>query len=131
MTQFPQPNADRRATRVKLGSTVPALLRLEDGQRAKCRLRTISITGGLLQLSKALEQGGLVEVAFQTDSGAVHGMAEMLNPARDAKHGVLQAFRFIALADQDHQILASEVDATADHSLFPFQLGPSSAPKGW
>ncbi|MDP9161331.1 MAG: PilZ domain-containing protein [Acidobacteriota bacterium] len=131
MTHFPRPTVERRATRVKLASSVPALVRLDDGQRAKCKLRTISVTGGLLQLPKALQQGGLVEVAFQTDSGAVHGMAEVLNPSRHTQNGVLQAFRFIALADQDHQILATEVDTAADRSCFPFRATPPPPPKGW
>jgi hypothetical protein len=131
MTHFPRPNVERRATRVKLASSVPALVRLEGGQHAKCKLRTISVTGGLLQLPKALQEGGLVEVAFQTDSGAVHGMAEVLNPSRDTQNGVLQAFRFIALADQDHQVLATEVDTAADRSFFPFRVTPPPTPKGW
>ncbi|MBV9573497.1 MAG: hypothetical protein JOY93_05545 [Acidobacteriales bacterium] len=117
MTHFPQSNAQHRATRIKLGSTVPALVLSEDGHRAKGKLQTISVTGGLLRLVKALQQGDFVEVAFQTQSGPVHGMAEMLNPTLRATDGILQPFRFIALADDDHRTLRMVVDAVTDRSF--------------
>jgi len=116
MTHFPQPHADRRATRVHVGSTISALVTLEDGNRAKGKLQTVSITGGLLRLAKALHQGDFVEVAFQTQSGPVQGMAEMLNPVT-AREGILQPFRFIALGDDDHRNLRMVVDAVSDRSF--------------
>ncbi len=131
MTHFPRPTVERRATRVKLASSVPALVRLEDGQRAKCKLRTISVTGGLLQLPKALQQGGLVEVAFQTDSGAVHGMAEVLNPSRHTQNGVLQAFRFIAFSGPRSSNPGHRSGHRRGSELFPFRTTPPPAPKGW
>jgi len=66
---------------------------LEDGKRAKAKLQTVSVTGGLLRLAKSLGQGDFVEVAFQTQSGPVRGMAEMLTPVRLATDGALQPFR--------------------------------------
>jgi len=82
MTHFPQPHPSRRAVRVQLGDSVLAAIRLEDGRRTKAKLQTISATGGLLRLARSLGQGDFVEVAFQTQSGPVHGMAEVLSPAR-------------------------------------------------
>ena len=117
MTHFPQPHPQRRATRVHLGGSIAALVMLEDGQRAKGKLQTISITGGLLRMAKALEQGDFVEVAFQTQSGPVRGMAEMLSPMRTAMDGALQPFRFIALGDDDHRNLRMVVDSVADRSF--------------
>lgn len=117
MTHFPQPLADRRATRVHVGSTIPALVTLEDGNHAKCKLQTISITGGLLRLGKALENGDFVQVAFSTQSGPVQGMAEMLNPMGKARDGILQPFRFIALGDDDHRNLRMVVDSVSDRSF--------------
>jgi hypothetical protein len=90
---------------------------LEDGHRAKGKLQTISITGGLLRLAKALHQGDFVEVAFQTQSGPVQGMAEMLNPVNAARDGILQPFRFIALGDDDHRTLRMVVDSVSDRSF--------------
>src|SRR5437773_3763017 len=77
MTHFPQPNPQRRAPRIHLGGSVAALVMLDDGQRAKGKLQTISITGGLLRLGKSLGQGDFVEIAFQTQSGPVHRALSM------------------------------------------------------
>jgi hypothetical protein len=103
-------------------ATAPALIKLEDGQRAKAKLQTVSMTGGLLRLARALEEGDFVEVAFQTQSGPVHGMAEMLHPRRISADGILQPFRFIALDDNDHKTLSFAVDSTTERN---FLLGSS------
>jgi hypothetical protein len=129
MTHFPQPHPQRRATRVHLGGSIAALVLLEDGQRAKGKLQTISVTGGLLRMVRALEQGDFVEVAFQTQAGPVHGMAEMLSPMRSAMEGVLQPFRFIALGDDDHRNLRMVVDSVADRSFLGIRSSQWSSPK--
>ena len=116
MTHFPQPHPQRRAPRVHLGGSVAALVMMEDGQRAKGKLQTVSVTGGLLRIGKALREGDFVEIAFQTQNGPVHGMAEMLN-ARNATDGVLQPFRFIAMGDDDHRALRIIVDSVSDKSF--------------
>src|SRR5262252_6560982 len=117
MTHFPQPHPSRRASRVQLGDSVLAAIRLEDGRRTKAKLQTISATGGLLRLSQSLGQGDFVEVAFQTQSGPVHGMAELLSPMRQTNDGVLQAFRFVALEDDDHSRLRASLDHVMERSL--------------
>ena len=118
MTHFPQPHPSRRAARVQLGDTVLAAIRLEDGRRTKAKLQTISVTGGLLRLSHSLGQGDFVEVAFQTQAGPVHGMAEVLSPMRKTDDGVLQPFRFVALEDEDHRRLRTSLEhVVARHSL--------------
>jgi hypothetical protein len=126
MTHFPQPNSQNRATRVQLRNRAAALVTLGDGQRAKAKLQTVSVTGGVLQLASALEEGGFVEVAFQTTSGPVHGMAEMLQSRKTARDGIVQAFRFVALDDDDHKTLRFMVDTTTDRN---FLLRPTSASK--
>jgi hypothetical protein len=128
MTHFPQPHPQRRAPRIQLGGSVPALVMLEDGARAKGKLQTISVTGGLLRMAKALEQGDFVEVAFQTQSGPVRGMAEMLVPVR-ATDGVLQPFRFVALGDDDHRVLRMVVDSVSDRSFRGIRSSQWTAPK--
>ena len=116
MTQFPQPHPSRRAARVQLGDSVLAAIRLEDGRRTKAKLQTISVTGGLLSLAQSLAQGDFVEVAFQTQAGPVHGMAEVLSPMRKTTEGVLQAFRFVAIEDDDHRRLRTSLDHVVDRS---------------
>lgn len=130
MTHFPQPHPSRRAARVQLGDSVLAAIRLEDGRRAKAKLQTISATGGLLQLPHSLGQGDFVEVAFQTQSGPVHGMAEVLSPMRKTTHGVLQAFRFVALEDDDHRRLRTSLDQVVDRNLLGLKSNAFSKPAG-
>jgi hypothetical protein len=116
MTHFPQPHPSRRASRIQLGDSVLAAIRLEDGRRTKAKLQSISVTGGLLRLSHSLGQGDFVEVAFQTQAGPVHAMAEVLSPMRKTPEGVLQAFRFVAIEDDDHRRLRTSLDHVVDRS---------------
>ena len=129
MTHFPQPHPQRRSPRVQLGGSVQATVLLEDGKRARAKLQTVSVTGGLLRLAKSLSQGDFVEVAFQTQAGAVHGMAEMLVPMRTVTDGSLQPFRFIALGDDDHRALRMMVDSATDRSFVGIRSGQFNAPK--
>jgi hypothetical protein len=117
MTHFPQPHPSRRAARVQLGDSVLAAIRLEDGRRAKAKLQTISVTGGLLRMTHSLGQGDFVEVAFQTQAGPVHGMAEVLSPMRKTTDGVLQPFRFVALEDDDHRRLRTTLDHVVERNV--------------
>jgi hypothetical protein len=123
MTHFPQPHSSRRAARVQLGDSVLAAIRLEDGRRTKAKLQSISVTGGLLQMSHSLGQGDFVEVAFQTHAGPVHGMAEVLTPMRKMPEGVLQPFRFVALEDDDHRRLRTSLEHVVDRNLLGLKSG--------
>jgi len=116
MTHFPQPHPSRRAARVQLGDSVLAAIRLEDGRRTKAKLQTISVTGGLLRLPQSLGEGDFVEVAFQTQAGPVHGMAEVLTPTRKLDDCVLQPFRFVAIEDDDHRRLRTSLDHVVERS---------------
>jgi hypothetical protein len=127
MTHFPQPHPTRRASRVQLGDSVLAAIRLEDGRRTKAKLQTISVTGGLLQIAQSLVQGDFVEVAFQTQAGPVHGMAEVLSPMRNMPDGVLQPFSFVAIEDDDHRRLRNSLDHVAVRSALGMKSGAFSA----
>jgi hypothetical protein len=127
MTHFPQPHPSRRAARVQLGDSVLAAIRLEDGRHAKAKLQTISVTGGLLQLPRSLGGGDFVEIAFQTQAGPVHGMAEILSPLQKTTAGVLQPFRFVALEDDDHRRLRTSLDHVVDRSWLGLKSAALSA----
>ncbi len=119
MTHFPQPDASRRAPRIQLNGSIAAAIQVEGGGRARAQLQSISITGGLLQMQSELSTGDFVEIAFQTRSGPIHAMAEMLRPVRKSKtkSACLQPFRFVALGDQDHQNLTGVLDSAFDGAL--------------
>jgi hypothetical protein len=67
----------------------PAVLRCEDGSRLSGDLQVISLTGGLLGLSRPLALGSQVKLMFVTRKGSVQGAAEMLCPVSRG----LQPFR--------------------------------------
>ena len=129
MTHFPQVHPQRRSPRIQLGGSVLAQVILEDGRRTKAKLQTVSVTGGLLRLVKSIGQGDFVEVAFQTQSGPVRGMAEMLVPVRAATDGSLQPFRFVALGDDDHRVLRMVVESAADRSFQGIRSSQWATPK--
>ncbi|HVO62002.1 MAG TPA: PilZ domain-containing protein [Terriglobales bacterium] len=124
MTHFPQPHPSRRAPRVQLGGTVPAAVLLDDGNRTRGKLQSISTTGGMLHLTGALRNGDFVEVTFETKSGRVQGMAEMLNP-RKASEGCHQPFRFIALSDDDHKRLRLALDSVLERNFIGLRFTPT------
>src|SRR5579863_10681472 len=129
MTHFPQTHPQHRAQRVQFGSSIPVVVKLTDGRSARAKLQSISETGGMLRLAGALEQGNLVEVAFQTESGAVKGMAEILQPTRKTKNEIMQPFRFIALEDADQLTLRSALDSRVDQDFLGLRSSQWVAPK--
>ena len=118
MTYFPQSNPAKPATRLKLGGSIVVVVRSEGGsQPVRAKLHELSATGGLLVLSRALEQGAFVEVAFQTSLGRVQGMAELLSPRQESTSGCLQPFRFVALDDDDHTRLRMAMESLLDRTM--------------
>jgi hypothetical protein len=111
MTYFPQPNPVNPARRLKVGGSVIVAIRAEGGPPVRAKLHEVSASGGLLLLTKALEQGDFVEVAFQTSRGMVKGMAELLATRKESSSGCLQPFRFIALDDDNHTKLRMALDS--------------------
>ena len=105
------------------------VIKLTDGRSARAKLQTVSETGGMLRLAGALEQGNLVEVVFETESGAVKGMAEILQPTRKSTTETLQPFRFIALEDDDHRTLRNALDSRVDKDFMGLRSSQWVAPK--
>lgn len=102
---------------MRLPGSVIVAVRSEGCQPVRAKLHEVSVTGGLLVLSKALEQGDFVEVAFQTSHGAIRGMAELLSARSKSNSGCLQPFRFVALEDEDHTRLRMTLESLRDQTL--------------
>jgi hypothetical protein len=117
MTHFPLNNSQQRSPRVRLNGSVAAAVMAEGGHKARAKIQSISVTGGLLQLPQELSAGDFVEIAFHTRSGAIRGMAEMLQPTRKFQSACMQPFRFIALDDDDHRKLRMALDCALDRSF--------------
>jgi hypothetical protein len=110
MTYFPPPQASRRAPRTWFAETTPAVVRCQDGHRVRGKLQVISLTGGLLCLSKPLGRGSQVKLMFLTSRGSVLGVAEMLYPLSWG----LQAFKFVKLYDDDELRLEAAIQSSLD-----------------
>jgi len=99
MTYPHQVHVNRRAPRFRLAETTPAVLQFQDSRLTPGELQIISRTGGLLSLSKTVNQGSVVKLMFRTHKGPVSGTAEMLCPL-SWNH---QPFRFVALEEGDQR----------------------------
>ncbi len=104
-THFPEPDKNQRAPRVQFPGTPRAVVRFEDGRRVSCRLHLISLTGGLLRLSKPLIPGTLIEVFVMSQTGPILAIAELLSPASDTLK-CLQPFKFVMIENADHERLS-------------------------
>jgi hypothetical protein len=125
MTYFPQIKPDKRPLRVRVPGAIAVAVHLEGGRPLQAKLHEVSDTGGLLLLSKALEQGDCVEVAFQTDHGMIRGMAELLAVRRQSTSGCLQPFRFLALEDDAHTRLRMTLESLRGQTIIGSNLRPS------
>ncbi len=112
MPYLPQPRPSRRAPRTSFAESTPAVLRSRDGRRVPAKLQVISLSGGLLCLSKPLDQGSVVKLMFLTSSGSILGAAEMLSPI--SWH--LQPFKFVRLYDDDQERLESAIQSSLDRN---------------
>ena len=110
MTYFPQQRPSR-APRISFTETTPAVVRCRDGCR-KGKLQIVSVTGGLLWLSRPVDQGSQVKLMFSTASGCVLGAAEMLSPISWS----LQPFKFVKLYDDDERRLQAAIQSSLDRN---------------
>jgi hypothetical protein len=106
MTQIVQAKPARRPQRLQLASSIPIVLRRQDGQRIPGKLQCVSVTGGLVVPASPLAPGSLVRLIFVTPKGPVTGTAEMLQPDSRGE----QPFRFAALPDSDQHRLRALID---------------------
>lgn len=68
------------------------------------------MTGGLLSVAHPVDTGCNGKLMFLTAAGMVLGSAEMLSPLSWS----LQAFRFVALADDDQDRLKTVIQRSVD-----------------
>src|SRR5260370_13920883 len=106
MAHLPQSYASYRSPRIRLADVTPAVLRLPDGHCSPGKLETLSLTGGLLDMTDVLDRGSRVKLMFLTHTGPVLGAAEMLNPVSATQ----QPFRFVALEEDDQRRLRAAAD---------------------
>ena len=101
-----------RSPRTRFAETTPAVLRCQDGHRVTGKLQVISLTGGLLGLSKPLDRGSQVKLMFLTHKGSVLGAVEMLIPVSWG----LQPFRFTGLYEDDQRRLQAAIQSSLEQN---------------
>jgi|SRR5579864_469174 len=110
MPYFPQPQAIPRPPRVRFAEATPAVLRSKDGHCVPGKLEVVSVTGGLLCLTRPLDRGSNVKLLFLTRRGAVFSAAEMLTPVSWS----LQPFRFTNLYQDDEKRLRAAIKSSLE-----------------
>lgn len=105
MPYLPQFRAHGRPERARFAEITPVVLRFSDGARVSGRLQVVSVTGGLLLLSRPLTQGAVAKLMFLTQAGSVLAVAEMLCPVC----WELQPFRFLSLFGDDQSKLQKAI----------------------
>src|SRR6266849_6773710 len=77
-------HANRRAPRFRLAETTPAVLQFQDSRLTPGELQVISRTGGLLSLSKPVDQGSVV---WDSRNAVPSFMESSAVPVRGARRG--------------------------------------------
>ena len=107
-----------RAPRVRLAGTVLALVKLENGRQLRARLHQLSVSGGLANIEKPLDEGIKVEVIFHVGQSTVRSKARMMFPMW-ATQGCLQPFEFEDLAEEERQQLQASLQGLLANSPEP------------
>jgi hypothetical protein len=97
-----------RASRVKLGGSILALVLLENGRQIRGRMSQLSMNGGLVSLEQPLDEGIRVTVVFHLGLSSIRCRAQMLFPMW-ATQGCLQPFRFLELPELGRASLDREL----------------------
>jgi hypothetical protein len=105
-----------RAPRANLQGIVSATVHLENGRQLSGKLRTLSITGGLLDLATCLDERTYITLIFTFGHGFVQSKAQLLFPMRGGM-GYLQPFRFTSLGVKERQTIATEIAALLKQTL--------------
>lgn len=125
---MPQPQPTRssqRAPRVPLRGSVSATLLLENRRQFTARLHTLSVTGGLLEVSTYIDERSKIALGFQIGGGFIQAHAEMLFPMRTSA-GYMQPFRFASFAAGSRQTLEREIDLMLRETMLPRQQAPEA-----
>ncbi len=103
-----RPETANRAARKKLGGSFVAVVVLENGRQIRAKLHQLSVSGGVLNLSKPLDEGIRVKLVFHIGSSSMRVAAKMLFPMW-ATQGCLQPFSFDELEQEERRKLENEL----------------------
>ena len=107
MESLPPTQPVQRATRAYFAEPATAVFRFKDGRRLPAKLKTVSVTGGLLAVPHPVDTGCRGRLMFLSGTGMVLASVEMLSPMSWG----LQPFRFVLLNPDQHSRLQSTVES--------------------
>jgi hypothetical protein len=107
-----------RAPRVNLRGSVSVLVQLESLRRIPAKLHQLSMTGGLLELARYVDERAKVNLTIPIGSSTVRPQAEMLFPMQSLQ-GYLQPFRFTRFAGEELQLFQRELNELLKQSIAP------------
>lgn len=105
-------NTKCRPERARFSELTPVVLRFNDGNRASGTLKVVSITGGLLAVSRPMAQGLTAKLMFLTRAGSVLGVAQLLSPLSWDQ----QPFRFLSLHRDDETRLLAAIQSSREQN---------------
>jgi hypothetical protein len=105
----------QRALRVKLRGSILSLIRLPNQRELRGKLHQLSVSGGLINVEKPLDEKLKVELIFHVGDATVREKAEMLFPMW-ATQGWLQPFKFIELPEASRIALEKNLLAFVQQS---------------
>jgi len=108
----PDQRLRRAGPRVSFPELTPAVLRFSDGERTTATLKLVSVTGGLLGLSRPVMPNSVVKLMFVGPTGSVFATAKMLNPMNWS----LQPFCFTSLHDDDQYKLKTAIQRCVENN---------------
>lgn len=107
-----------RAPRVNLRGIVSVAIQLENRRQFTAKLHTVSMTGGLLELTPYIDERSRILMAFQLGPGLLQAKAEMLFPMRGGI-GYMQPFRFTGFAAGARQTLEVQIATLLKQTVGP------------
>ena len=115
-----------RATRISLQGRIVVTIELENGRLLTGKLQQLSVTGGLVEVPRYVEERSKVGLALSIGATMLRPQAEMLFPMWGA-HGYLQPFRLTRLWAEERQILETEINEVLKQSVARSSTGHSYA----
>lgn len=109
MSDLPNSNPHTRTPRLKLLGSVLAIVQVDDDRLVRARMHQLSLSGGVLQISDALEESANVRLIFHLGSTTMRTDAQMLGPMWSTR-AYLQPFRFVGLAEEDRRRLGMDLE---------------------
>jgi len=118
LTRLPRTNFPPRAPRLNLFGIVSASIQLENGRQITGKLQTLSVTGGLIDLAKYLDERTEVSLLFRFGEAVLQTRARMLFPMRGGM-GYFQPFQFKNLGVRERQIIHAEITERMRQNVSP------------